>query len=1766
MTEPFASRLRSRAFRAALHSGVAAAAFALLFAPSSAQTFDLKGANTTLPAAPNFPSPYLSGAVNITNSGSAAILTEGGGTAASATYTGSIADGAGTVGLTHTSGVTVLSGVNTYSGPTNILGGSLAAGSTTGISQNTLLTISSGATLDLNGFNATAANLAGAGTLTNNGSQGAWLYTNFGSASTTFSGDIVDGQSPVGLISTGQGVLTLSGVNTNSLSTQMVAGTLKAGSSTGLSPNASVNFVSASTIDINGFNSTINGLTGGNGGVVTNNGAAAATLSINSSSSLTFYGSVQDGASPLALTITGNGIQTLSGYTNNYSGVTTINSGATLQFGDGNSYGSFGTGAIVDNGALWFQQGSGAGTQINALSASISGTGSVLQQGPGTVTLTGVNTFTGGVVVNPDTNNNPSWYTYQLLFGSPSSLPTAAFPGGGALTLSNGGVAGTTYALDQNFLDAVATGSVGALALGADSANNLNFDSPSLTNVSLGAASAQCDSGFYCALFNYTGTLTANGDGAGVGVYQFGGGNAILNVAGNLTDQIGSTRSLVQGANGIGGYTILSGVNSYTGGTTITSGVLQFGSASAVPQLGTPSININAFGVVAAGYALDQPFLDTITPTSQGVVALAYTDTSPGASATVLDFNTPGLANISLGAVGTQTYYGSILPYVAAGGALGSFQLGGGTATNNFYSALTVAGTLTDANAAGPGSTNQLIVNPQAFATPINVILTANETYSGATIVQGGTLTLGNGTLNGNLLNTSSVQLQNFSTLTFQEGAGPVTFDRLITGNGYVTQAGPGTVTLTQVETYGASSPSSPNGYAIGGGTYISGGTLALGPHASIASSSFVALQNPYNNAPPPTLDISAGGNQTIQYLFGTQNTVVSLGANTLTIGGVAGEGWLSPGGYVANPNNSNNVEPDFLGSITGTGGVVFQLPQALGQPAYVLGGTNSYSGPTTIASGTVQAGGPSVLSPNSSLNVQSGATLDLAGYSQTIGSLSGAGVVTNSVSAPVTLTVGGDNSSTTFSGLISDIGAAGSLQLEKIGTGTFTLTGANTYVGGTLVQGGELVVGASGALGTGPVTIAAGGAVQFGTATTSLSNPIVLSGSGVQTIDTGSQTVTLSGAITGAGALGKIGSGELILTGADTFTGGVNLGAGTLGVAAGGALGSGAVTMSPGTGLQFTGGNLGLANAIALNGAGNYSFDTGANTDGLSGAISGAGTLKKLGSGTLILSGANSFTGAIDVTAGTLAIDGASALGAGAINLSDGTTLQSLVGSLDITNAVALLGPDPTIDTGAGTVTVTTPITGAGALTKLGTGSLILTATNTYTGGTNVNVGTLEVDGSIATSPLASVASGATLSGVGVVNSVNVSSGGTLAAGNAATPYGTLTAKGSLTLPVGSLYSVNLSPGSVGLVSATGTANVAGSVVVNGVAGAYNPLTKYTILTAAGGVTGTFGLVTLAGLPGYSGVLSYDPKDVFLQVIPGGNPAPSIEALALARESQLVNMRILGSLLIGANEQVNCSSCASGFASVGSFSIGTHGRWALSDRLTLLAGVSFDEFTSDGAHVTNAPIIAGSLRYDLADWGRSRPYFEAGATVAPYEVSNYTRKYAYGGGVGTGTGSTVSRGLSAFGRVGWVWRASPIDEIAAYGDLNRSWQQTNAYSEATGLLNPQPATFAGGVDAFNIARIGAQYTHLFGSNLEVNGNLAIARGFGAQVGVDASVAGFGLVPNLSVGSSTWAEFGGRLGYRVTDKFVIDAFMLGTAGALPGGHTLHGGFGLRYAF
>jgi autotransporter-associated beta strand protein len=178
------------------------------------------------------------------------------------------------------------------------------------------------------------------------------------------------------------------------------------------------------------------------------------------------------------------------------------------------------------------------------------------------------------------------------------------------------------------------------------------------------------------------------------------------------------------------------------------------------------------------------------------------------------------------------------------------------------------------------------------------------------------------------------------------------------------------------------------------------------------------------------------------------------------------------------------------------------------------------------------------------------------------------------------------------------------------------------------------------------------------------------------------------------------------------------------------------------------------------------------------------------------------------------------------------------------------------------------------GSLVKVGDATLTLTGNNTYTGPTTVNAGALIVDGSIASSSLTSVSSGATLGGSGTVGPTIINAGGTFAPGSAGAP-GAMTVAGNLAFQSGALYVVQVNPTTASSTNVSGTASLAGTVQAAFAAGSSVSRT-YTILSAAGGRSGTFGSLTTTGLPaGFTASLSYTDNDAILDLtaVLGGGP-----------------------------------------------------------------------------------------------------------------------------------------------------------------------------------------------------------------------------------------------------------------------------------------------------
>jgi len=322
--------------------------------------------------------------------------------------------------------------------------------------------------------------------------------------------------------------------------------------------------------------------------------------------------------------------------------------------------------------------------------------------------------------------------------------------------------------------------------------------------------------------------------------------------------------------------------------------------------------------------------------------------------------------------------------------------------------------------------------------------------------------------------------------------------------------------------------------------------------------------------------------------------------------------------------------------------------------------------------------------------------------------------------------------------------------------------------------------------------------------------------------------TATIANTLTGTGGLVKTDPGTLVLTGKNTWTGGTTISGGTLAVAADDALGRGDITFTSGafrvlgTDYQRTGHRFG----IERSGWGAIDVADAGNTFTVSRAIYGQGTFVKLGAGTLVTTGYSTYSGVIDVQEGTLRGD-ADALRVPKINV-HGTLVYDQ--AWDGANASEL--------------------TGDGLIVKQGAGTLVMGGyPQAFTGTTRVDAGALvlgiEVSNAAELGGNVSVAHGAVLGGYGAVRG-NVVTHGTVVPGYEAsvTTPRMLRVGGNVDFASDSTLMITGSPGDVGTLAVNGhvTVEQGARLVIDASLGQWVADQKYNVVTAAGGIAGTFG------------------------------------------------------------------------------------------------------------------------------------------------------------------------------------------------------------------------------------------------------------------------------------------------------------------------------------
>ena len=741
----------------------------------------------------------------------------------------------------------------------------------------------------------------------------------------------------------------------------------------------------AGTVSLNGAITAGNLFFNTSGYLVSGNTLTLTSGSVNvvSGASATI-GSAIAGSGNSGLTLTGPGVLVLNGPAA-YTGATTLSSGGTLLINNTDTTSSISVGQSAVLG------GAGSASLGTATFVNTKGTLDPGYGGAGSLTLGGLSfgSATDVVAVNVPTISDATSTPAVDVIGN------LTYVAGTKVTFYVNGVLSGSGSIPLLY----AGSGISSLSSGL-SANNVKFNAAGITgggsvSLSVNAATGYLD-------LNYTGYTYLVWSGTGGGVWSTahqsptnwlvssGGtanfadnqavvfndtaaGNTTVSVSGNVspssvTFNNNSLSYTLTGASGIAGYTSLimngSGAvtiatsNSYTGGTTINAGKLKIANSAA---LGGPTA-MSTYGTFRINGG-------TIDNTSGGPLTLANYPIAWNAG-----FVFPGSNPLNLGA--------------------GAVTLGNSAATVNLSgSTLTLGGPIGD-NGMGHGFTQ----NGAGV-----LALGGSSTYSGKTVVNGGTLSLGNGaSING----TSGVTLAANTVLVFNHSDSQ-TFVPTISGMGGLVQTGGGLVTLANSNTYT-------------GNTAITGGTLALGNP--------LALEN-------STLDTSGSG-------------TLSFGSLTAaTLGGLTGPGTLAlcnaASAAVTLSVGNGNANTTFSGSLTGSGGLT-----KIGAAALWLSGTNGFSGTTNVTGGTLGVANAAALQ-NSTVNVTANTNIVFSVSAPSVAGLSGAG---NLNLGAAVLTVGANNASSNFPGSLS-----GGNGLTKAGSGTLVMTGMNTYGGPTVINAGTL-------------------------------------------------------------------------------------------------------------------------------------------------------------------------------------------------------------------------------------------------------------------------------------------------------------------------------------------------------------------------------------------------------------------------------------------------------------------------------------------------------------------------------------------------------------------------------------------------------------------------------------------------------------------------------------------------------------------------------------
>ncbi|MER8632390.1 autotransporter outer membrane beta-barrel domain-containing protein [Mesorhizobium opportunistum] len=723
----------------------------------------------------------------------------------------------------------------------------------------------------------------------------------------------------------------------------------------------------------------------------------------------------------------------------------------TLQLGNDGTSGSI-IGDVANAGTLAFDR-----SDALTYGGTISGTGSVSQIGSGTTILTGVNTYTGGTTVNAGK---------LVVEGSLGNTETTVNSGG---TLGgSGSIGGAVIVADGGVL--APGSSPGTLTVGS-----LSLSSGSILDYELGQAGVV--GGGVNDLIEVTGALTLDGSlnitdvgGFGPGVYR------LINYGGALTDhglELGNLPAGVTAAD----LTVQTSVDKQVNLISSVGTDLWFWDGDAAGNANNDLVD-GGNGTWTA----TSPNWTTSTGLVNGAMkpqpGFAVFQTLGG---TVVADDSAGALEVTGMQLAADGYRIEGDPVTLAGaGGESIIRVGDGTVAGAGYTA-TIASVLTGASSLTKTDAGTLV-------------LSGANTYTGGTTVLGGVLSVaadnnlgdaaGALTLSGGTLrNTAAFGSARGVILSAAGGTfdtvADLTLSGAISGAGSLAKTGAGTLTLTGTNSYGGNT-------LVGAGTLVGNAASIRG---NIGNSGIVVFDQ--------AADASFAGD-----ISGT-GAMVKDGAGTLTLSGTSLLDWtIDQGGLVAAAERfggdvsigagasftfDQTANASYAGVLSGAGNFVKD-----GLGTVVLTSDNSaFAGATLVNGGTLAAGAANAFSSASQFSVASGATLDLAGTSQTIAGLTNAGTVGIASSLGSKLTVSGDyvgnggnvligaalgadNSQTNMLVVAGGTSGAGTLQIVNLGgggaqtvegikivdvggvsNGSFSLKGNYTFEGDQAVVGG---------------------------------------------------------------------------------------------------------------------------------------------------------------------------------------------------------------------------------------------------------------------------------------------------------------------------------------------------------------------------------------------------------------------------------------------------------------------------------------------------------------------------------------------------------------------------------------------------------------------------------------------------------------------------------------------------------------------------------------